>query len=351
MHLSDTELRNFKASALAPDELLRADDHLSTCADCRARAVALNQAASYVNHLSALVSEPEIHLSDDELQLFVQGLMEPAAQEAARHHLENCSTCAGQVDDLRNWIKPATVSRSRLRWLTLAAAIMAAVLIPTVLWQVWSGRQRVPPSLSGIETLPPQEQSRVQAALTRGAASLPDFMADVKSSREVLMGVPGNRAETFNLVSPVATGTVSDRPRFEWQLLANADRYTVTILDEQLNPVAQSDAITQSNWTPAVSLPRNRTYVWQVTAYRGTQSTTAPAAPAPPARFHIIAESEANLLLDVEAKHPQSHLLLGILNMQAGVFDAAIRHLNQVKTDDQHAHVAQQSLKHLRELK
>jgi hypothetical protein len=337
MHLSDTELRDFKTGALAPDDLLRADDHLSACDQCRARAVAL------------LVGEPADHLSDDDLQLFVQGRLDPGAYDAARHHLANCSTCAGQAADLRAWIQPTAAPRIQQRRLALAAAILAAAVIPTVIWQMRSGRQNTPPSLSGIEALAPAEQARVQAALSAGAASLPDFMADVKSSREVLMGEPGNPGDTFNLVAPVATGTVSDRPRFEWQPLAGADGYIVTVFDERSSVVAQGAAVTETNWEPPTPLPRDRTFVWQVTAHRGSQSITAPAAPTPPARFHIIGESQAKVLGEVEAGHPQSHLLAGILNMQAGVVDAAIRHLKEVKPDDPHAGFVRRSLQRLQE--
>lgn len=336
MHLSDTELRNFKSGALAPDDLLRADDHLSACEQCRARAIAL------------LVSQPATHLQDDELQLFVHGRLDPDNYDAARHHLTNCSTCARQVADLRAWAKPTIAPQVQRRWLALAASIVVAAVIATLIWQMRSGRQN-PPSLSGIEALGQPEQSLVRAALSAGAASSPDFMADVKSSQEVLMGAPANHGDAFSLVAPVATGTVSDSPRFEWQPLAGADRYTVTVFDERSNVVAQGGAVTQTHWEPTAPFPRDRTFVWQVTAHRGRQSISAPAAPNPPARFHIIGDSQAKMLREVEAEHPQSHLLLGILNMQAGVVGAAIRHLKDVKPDDPHADVARRSLQRLQE--
>ena len=129
-----------------------------------------------------------------------------------------------------------------------------------------------------------------------------------------------------------------------------ADGYAVTVFDEQSNVIVKSPIITQTNWIPADPIPRSRTYVWQVTAYRGRESITVPAAPAPPAKFHVIDKRSAEVLQRIETEHPQSHLLLGILNMDAGIRDAAIKHLQQAPASDAHADVAQRSLKRLQSL-
>ena len=64
--------------------------------------------------------------------------------------------------------------------------------------------------------------------------------------------------------------------------------------------------------------------------------------------YRIIGGDEAKALARMEAEHPQSHVLLGILNMQAGVRDSAVRHFEQVKADDPYAGVARKSLVRLR---
>jgi hypothetical protein len=74
---------------------------------------------------------------------------------------------------------------------------------------------------------------------------------------------------------------------------------------------------------------------------------TAPAAPAPPATFHVIDASSAAVLERVEAERPQAHLLLGILYMQAGIPDAAKRHLQQVRSAEAYGDVARRSLERL----
>jgi hypothetical protein len=60
-------------------------------------------------------------------------------------------------------------------------------------------------------------------------------------------------------------------------------------------------------WMPADPLARGRTYVWQVAAQRASGAITAPAAPAPPAKCHVIDASAADVLERVEAERPQAH--------------------------------------------
>src|SRR2546423_1913671 len=148
------------------------------------RAVALSDGTKYIDDFRAHLGAPTIHLSDEELQLFVQGRLSGGVQESVFRHLKDCSTCENQVEDLRSWAAPAVRARSNIRWLAIAAAVLVCALIPTVLWRARSSRQMTSTSLIGLESLAPQEQAEVRAALNAGAASLPEFMADVNSSRE-----------------------------------------------------------------------------------------------------------------------------------------------------------------------
>jgi hypothetical protein len=354
-HLTDAELHTF-ASGLSPaDELLRADDHLSACGRCRARAIALNDIAPPLDDLRTQLNTDVSHLTDEDVQLFVQDRLTTPASAVALAHLKDCSTCARHVEDLRSWaaaVEPVRPKRAprllsvRRGSLALAATILLAILIPAAIRQFRSGRPTASASLVGLEALAPLDQERVRAALDSGAAALPDYMSDVTTSREVLMGAPA-RSETFGLVAPIGTATVSDRPRFEWQALDRAEHYVITVFDEQSTVVARSPMVTETYWMPADPLARGRTYVWQIAAQRASGTITAPAAPAPPATFHVIDASAAAVLERVEAERPQAHLLLGILYMQAGIPDAAKRHLRQVQPMEAYAQVAQRSLERL----
>jgi hypothetical protein len=354
-HLTDAELHAFAGGLSAADELLRADDHLSACGRCRARAIALNDIAPPLDDLRAQLNTDVSHLTDEDVQLFVQDRLTTPASAVALAHLKDCSTCARHLEDLRSWaeagepVRPRRAPRFlsvRRGSLALAATILLAILIPAAIRQARSGRPTASASVVGLETLPPLEQERVRTALNAGAATIPDFMSDLATSREVLMGAPA-RSETFGLVAPIGTATVTDRPRFEWQVFDRAEHYVVTVFDEQSTVVARSPMITETYWMPVDPLARGRTYVWQVAAQRASSMITAPAAPAPPAKFHVIDASSADVLERVEAERPQAHLLLGILYMQAGILDAAKRHLQQVQPMEAYAQVAQRSLERL----
>src|SRR5262249_22057719 len=97
-------------------------------------------------------------------------------------------------------------------------------------------------------------------------------------------------------------------------------------------------------WTPATPLSRERTYVWQVAAHRGAETTTAPRPPSPPAKFHVVGAQAAETLQRLERDYPQSQLLLGILYAEAGGVDAAASHLRQVRSTDANGAVARQLL-------
>ncbi len=177
-----------------------------------------------------------MHVSEEDLVLLVQDWLPAGARDATLRHLKECSTCAGQADKLRGWTANSEARRNWPRF-AVAAAVLLAILVPAVIWQL---RGRSPAatssSLAGLETLPPDDQTRVRAALNAGVASLPAFVNEIAPARETLMG-SGTRVDTFNLVSPVGTGIVSDRPRFEWQMVVPSDGYVVTIFDEQSNAV------------------------------------------------------------------------------------------------------------------
>ena len=345
-HLSDVELRAFGGGRMASDDLLRADDHLSRCEECRTRAVAVTDATAHARYLQARLKMPEAHLSDDEVQLFVQRRLRTEATTVVAQHLERCAECAAQVADLRAWATP--VAPRRLHILAMAAAVMLAIVIPATIWQTRSHRPPTPASLAGLDTLAADRQRSIRAALVDGSASLPPFMAELAGPRETLMGRSLERRDEFEVVAPVATGTISDTPMFEWRPVAGASGYVVTVADERTNVVLRSAIVTTTTWTAATRLPRGVIYVWQVAARRGGETLTAPAAPAPPARFRVVDAEDAYALRRAERDHPASHLLLGILAMNAGIRDEAIRQLERVSPEDPHADVARRSLERLR---
>ena len=345
-HLTDAELRAFLAGTAPSEELLRADDHLAGCDLCRTRALAgAGQGVARFDDLAAQLYPLSDHLTDENLQALVDGTLPPGTRTAVQEHLASCSTCAAQVADLGSWAAAPSAPTRRALVLALAAAAVLAVLIPAAIWKTRTASQAMLPS--SFAGLGPADQERVRAALARGAARLPDFMADLQASREVLMGPGAAKPDAFTLVAPVRTATLSDRPQFEWQGAALADSYVVAVFDARGTEIARSPTLTDARWIPAEALERGRSYVWQVTARRGHQTVTVPAAPMPPARFRIVDVQTADTLQRLQREHPDAHLVLGILDMEAGLVDAAAQELRQVPSNDPSFNVAQRSLARL----
>ncbi len=343
-HLDDGDLRALRAGTLDPGRLLAADDHLVSCADCRARAARQVDLAVVASALDGARLAPDSHLSEDEVQRLADGTASQDLRARAADHLDACGVCAGEVRELRHWVAGGRASPRA--W--LAAAAVALLALGAVWWSREPG-PRDPEALAGFSALTAEEQAQVRAALAAGRAAPPDVLRVLAGEREVLMGAapPHGGAPAFGLIAPLATAVVSDRPRFEWHPLPGATTYQVTVANERLRTVVVSPEITATSWTPAEPLARQRVYVWQVTARRGAESIVVPTAPAPPARLLVLDARTAARLQDLEAGGSGAHVILGILYLQAGDRDDARRHLEAVPSGDPHARLAARTLEGL----
>jgi hypothetical protein len=293
-HLDDASLRAFASGALEPAALLAADDHLAGCRACSDRAAALLGATAGAGAVAPSGADG-VHLTDDGA---------PAAR----------------------------ARRTPWAWLPMAGGVLVAVSLG---WLAFGpGARRV----AGLAVLTGADRARVEAMLARGRVDLPDVLAEIDGGREVLMG--GARSGAFAPIVPVGTVEAEDRPTFGWTALEGARSYRVVIVDPALAPVAESAALNVPTWTPPAPLPRGRTYTWQVTADTAAGPRTTPAPPAPPARFHVLDAAAASRLAAVRGDAPEAHLVLGLLSAEAGLLDAAVRHLSQVEEGSPHAALA-----------
>jgi hypothetical protein len=227
-----------------------------------------------------------------------------------------------------------------------AAVLVLLLLTPFAVSRWFQGRQPgVETSLSGIDTLSDGERAGVHAALQAGVAELPASSARLSAGSDVLMG--GSPPEGFRLIAPLQTVTVSDRPVFQWEPLTGAAEYAIAVFDADLRQVAGVAGVMATVWTPPQPLARGQSYAWQVTARRGRESVTVPAPPAPVARFSVMEEKTAATIQRISRAYPQSHLLLGILETQAGARTEAALHLSQVPDTDSYAALARRTLERL----
>ncbi|HEV2664850.1 MAG TPA: zf-HC2 domain-containing protein, partial [Blastocatellia bacterium] len=103
-HLSPVQIEDWRRRRLAPHELLRADDHLAGCVECRQRIEsALSQGAGEMALYAQMSADADAssHLSFEQRAGYVDGLLTGDERQMVKDHLVACARCATVVDDLR----------------------------------------------------------------------------------------------------------------------------------------------------------------------------------------------------------------------------------------------------------
>ena len=375
---------------LTPDDLQAIDAHLFACAACRQRAetaLPASAMALYADWQSE--TESPAHLSFEQLSGRLDDTLNHADALVVGDHLASCMQCAHALEDLRKFaatdavidVPPRSVVEHKASWWermrdwaaapalgwTVAALLLIALAgwLMRALWQRPVNapqvvRQSATPSplpvlspspgaapllaqlndggqaitldqqgkLSGLESLSPAHQQLVKDALTSQRLPRAEGLNDLNRRGSSLMGADeaGNR---FALQAPVGKVVLSDRPTFKWSPLKDATSYVVEIYDEQFNLVAQSETLTQNQFTPPRPLARGKVYGWQVKAVKDGQTITAPAPPAPQARFRVIASNQAEEIS--QAKRAGSSVTLALLYAQGGLLDEAEAELRALR--------------------
>jgi hypothetical protein len=155
----------------------------------------------------------------------------------------------------------------------------------------------------------------------------------------------GNSAPApFQIVAPLRTVVLSDRPRFSWTPLAEATGYVVTLRAVGSGAVFDGSVTTETSWSPAEPLQRDAEYQWQVAAKTPRGDVVVPRPPQPQAAFHVADAATATRLESLSAP-PLSR---AILCARAGALDAADRELEAALSDARDAGVARLFLDQLR---
>jgi hypothetical protein len=203
--------------------------------------------------------------------------------------------------------------------------------------------------LKGLEGAPPDARLAVSRALRSRTVEPPstlDGLADDEGG--TLMGSAA--ATSFALRWPVGKVVRETRPAFSWSRLAGAKSYTVSVVDSKFSPVAQSQTLNQTSWTPTAPLARGAVYSWQVTAtLEDGAEVTAPAAPAPQGRFRILDADAHDRLTRLEKAAPNSRLARGVAYARAGLLDEAEAELKELLKENPRSQVARDLLRSLRQ--
>jgi hypothetical protein len=247
--------------------------------------------------------------SFDELAAYVEGRLDPEARSLLEERIAADPALRQEVDDLRALhAQMARPRRAMVRPILFAALAAAATIaaVAVVLWHrpAEEARPLVSPSPALVATLKDGDLSHLDPAMRetvrsalRGALPAPQGLESLASGPATLMGP--ETAPAFAPRSPLGTRVRADRPTLRWTPHPAATRYEVAVFDSDLQKQMASGPIAGTEWTPTKPLARGRTYLWQVTALAGGQRVTAPAPPAPEARFAV---AGADVMAQVETR-------------------------------------------------
>ena len=275
-HLAPEIRYGYRNQLLSPDELRMVDAHISTCGECR-----------------------EVLARDMDAD--------------------------GMAQSLRAQLETET---RRKRWPGLALFAIAAAIILAVAAAMWFSIHRQAridlANLHDRET--PKEQAETEDVLRSGRLPLPDFVRELTPPRQVLMGKSTGEPK-LELLSPAATAVLSPRPTFRWKSLDGDWTYVVRVFRPGFELVANSGAISGSEWTPERDLPSGITYEWQIVAQRGAERVTFPQPPDVPPRFRVVDSGTAERLRELAKNRPGVHMLLAIEYGKDGLIEDSRREL------------------------
>jgi len=209
---------------------------------------------------------------------------------------------------------------------------------------VTDGSHRIVVGPNGITNPPAGLPGEVLTALNNVAApilkdqppalspTLKDNLTALKRAPSMLLGKPAS-AVPFQVLSPVRTMVESVRPTFRWTVATGATGYVVHVIadDRSQEEVATSPVIiptTNANvcqWVveESMALSPGKRYRWYVTATIQDQEVDAPGIEQPQAKFAVLSAEDLTNLNDLRKSVQGNRLMDGLLNLNAGLLDAA----------------------------
>ncbi|MEW6207712.1 MAG: hypothetical protein AB1631_05050, partial [Acidobacteriota bacterium] len=140
----------------------------------------------------------------------------------------------------------------------------------------------------------------------------------------------------------------TDRPTFRWEGPDVAATFTVAVFDENLNKVAESEPLMNTQWTPNSALRRGQTYIWQVRAIVNNREIIAPPPAATRVKFKVLEQEKIEEIERAKKTYSKSHLILGLMYASAGLLDDAEREFDQLVKANPQSAVARKLLRSVR---
>ena len=205
--------------------------------------------------------------------------------------------------------------------------------------------------LSGVDRLPPVYQQMIRNALTSQRLEKSPLLAGLVRPDNLLRKGGDNRGARFSVIDPVGIVMLSDRPTFRWSPLEGATSYIVDVYDDKLRQIVTSSQLSDTSWTAPQSLKRGGIYSWQVTAVKGGEEILSPRPPAPPAKFRILDEAQANELAQARRDHASLHLTMALVYTKAGLLDEAEREFRALQKANPNSAISRRLLANLQSMR
>ena len=329
-HLSDSEIARYRQRLSPPEELLRTDEHLTQCTECRARVI---------EEVRLSIGE---HLAYEQLEGYVDKAIGPLERQKILAHTRVCARCAGELrdlEDLRTQMQAAPAQAAAVRrepatlWDRPAVAFAAAAIVLSAVflgWWMLLSRSDIPPQ----DVLTADERRDVLEAVKTGDIPFAQPLGILRGADRVLLG-PADMQTASPRLEPVGEWVRQTTPLLQWSALPGVMSYSVEIFDAHLNLLQRSPPLQVARWQVNGPLERGRVYLWQVTAtLTDGKAVSFPRPPAPEARFGVLGGPQVAELERIERAQPEAHLDLGILYAQAGLLNDAERELVKVVPTD-----------------
>lgn len=385
-HLSDEIVEQYRLHQLDDAARRQTEAHLSTCGACVGRLAASDSDLAFDSLSGALLpqaGDEAFHLSDAEIERYNFGKAGEADRIICESHVAVCEECREKLDRL------GTIKARPQLWMGLSAnAIRIAAAIAVIAFislLLLFARQRfrpdetvrsVPPQipaaspsptlenkespvepaptsaaiatlkdngreirldaggkLTGAEGFDSETQQLVKRVLSGGSLNKPAVLTELSAGQITLLG-DSKADQGFHVVSPLSQIIETDRPTLRWQPLAGASSYVVSIYDQKFNRITQSPPLTQTAWPTAAPLPRGNIFFWEVVATKDGKEITAPVAPAPKARFKVLATEHQQELIKLRSQKPESHLALGLAYARFGLIAEALSELTVLSKEN-----------------
>ena len=337
-HLSDSEIVRYRQRLSPPEELLRTDEHLMQCSECRALVL---EAA----HLSG-----GTHLVYDQMEGYVDETLGPLERQKILAHTRTCPMCAGELRDLEDLRAQMQATGQRRGHATLwrwpAVAVAAAVSVLAAGWLLVWRSDTVP-----RDVLTAGERHDVLAAVKTGDIPIVQPLDILRGADRALLGPADTQTASLRL-SPVGEWVRQATPLLQWSVVPGATSYAVDIFDDHLTLIQRSPPLQEARWQLGDVLERGHIYLWQVTAtFADGKVVGFPRPPAPEARFGVLGGAEVAELERIERARPEAHLDLGVLYARAGLLQDAEQELLKVVPSDGDFAAAERLLTTVRRLR